>query len=397
MNLSRRSFVTGASTGLVLPGWARAAGLSPPPYLPSPDLGDGQFRNIQVWSGIRPCRAKNIALAKDDSGAKWIVHNYGHGGGGITLSWGCAKRVLEILGSNPAVLPSRDVAVLGSGVIGLTTATILAENGFNVTVYTKDAWQTTTSAVAGGQFAPSLVEFSDRAEAQKLVNAAYDEHVRRGAAYGVAPRDNYAHRKVDDLDMAAEAVGSRAEAFDRLPFRHMNSEGWKYSTLLVNPRRLLPKLEGDLAKSGVPFVRGPLDRGAVDQLPQKIVVNCTGLGSSQIWPDPDLSGVKGLLAVLPRQPSLKYLYSGIGYLFPRSDHLIIGGSIENVTATGPATGDAPLADIDKARFFLKVMRAVFAGAIPVPKWYSGGSKITGAMMIGRDSDLDDVPDVPPQQ
>lgn len=26
-----------------------------------------------------------------------IIHNYGHGGGGVTLAWGCAKDVLNIV------------------------------------------------------------------------------------------------------------------------------------------------------------------------------------------------------------------------------------------------------------------------------------------------------------
>jgi hypothetical protein len=38
--------------------------------------------------------------------------------------------------------------------------------------------------------------------------------------------------------------------------------------------------------------------------------------------------IKGQLAMLPTQQNLNYLYSGDGYLFPRSDHVVIGGTYE---------------------------------------------------------------------
>lgn len=40
--------------------------------------------------GLRPARDE-VRLAVEDRPAGRIVHNYGHGGGGVTLSWGCAR------------------------------------------------------------------------------------------------------------------------------------------------------------------------------------------------------------------------------------------------------------------------------------------------------------------
>lgn len=40
--------------------------------------------------GLRPGRPV-VRLERDDSGALPVVHNYGHGGSGVTLSWGCAE------------------------------------------------------------------------------------------------------------------------------------------------------------------------------------------------------------------------------------------------------------------------------------------------------------------
>jgi D-amino-acid oxidase len=31
---------------------------------------------------------------------KKIIHNYGHGGAGVTLSWGCADEIVEMIKIN---------------------------------------------------------------------------------------------------------------------------------------------------------------------------------------------------------------------------------------------------------------------------------------------------------
>ena len=46
--------------------------------------------------GLRPFRRSGVRLERDllrDGRA--VIHNYGHGGAGFTLSWGCAREVLE--------------------------------------------------------------------------------------------------------------------------------------------------------------------------------------------------------------------------------------------------------------------------------------------------------------
>ena len=60
-------------------------------------LGEG-FGRV----GLRPQREGGIRLEREDVQGTPVVHNYGHGGAGVTLSWGCARRVLELLGGQPA-------------------------------------------------------------------------------------------------------------------------------------------------------------------------------------------------------------------------------------------------------------------------------------------------------
>ncbi len=116
-----------------------------------------------------------------------------------------------------------------------------------------------------------------------------------------------------------------------LPFQAHTTSGFEYRTLLIEPPVFLSRLESDLRTAGVTFA--PLKTFAsraeiFATIPDDVIINCSGFGAKILWSDPDLIPIKGQLAMLPAQPSLQYLYGENGYLFPRSDHVVIGGTFE---------------------------------------------------------------------
>jgi D-amino-acid oxidase len=49
--------------------------------------------------GLRPFRKSGVRLEREKlSDGRTVIHNYGHGGSGFTLSWGCASEVLRLSG-----------------------------------------------------------------------------------------------------------------------------------------------------------------------------------------------------------------------------------------------------------------------------------------------------------
>ncbi|GLK50139.1 D-amino-acid oxidase [Brevundimonas intermedia] len=360
-----------AQTGS-LPARGPARLILPSPIFPLPDRVP-----ITVRSGERPHRRGSYRLEPEVIGTKFVVHNYGHGGGGITMSQGCAAEVLSIVTANRAALPDRRVAILGAGVMGMAVATALKKASMDVTLYSRAISPNTTSDVAGGQWAPSVVDHDDRAKYLRILRNSYQAFVAASDRYGVTPRDNYTFESSDELEYAELSGAAPAERMLRLPFERVTRGGWRYPTLLVEPPVYLGRMHRDLRSAGVAFqTRSFNSPEQVLALPEPTIINCLGLGSRNVWADPALTGQKGVLAMLPPQRNLPYLYSGIGYLFPRRDHLVVGGSWEPEGAV-----DTHLTDTEKGQLIVKIVRAVFQGALPAPTWLSGTRRITARDML----------------
>jgi D-amino-acid oxidase len=60
-------------------------------------LGSSNSVLLRERVGLRPCRRNGVRVEADKlPDGRTVIHNYGHGGAGFTLSWGCAQTVLEI-------------------------------------------------------------------------------------------------------------------------------------------------------------------------------------------------------------------------------------------------------------------------------------------------------------
>ena len=110
-------------------------------------------RVIRTIAGLRPFRRSGFVVKAERMNNTIVIHNYGHGGGGITLSWGTAHLAMELA----LQTQHRRCAVLGAGAVGLATARLMQDRGWEVTIYSKDLTPNTTSNVAGGQWSPTSV------------------------------------------------------------------------------------------------------------------------------------------------------------------------------------------------------------------------------------------------
>jgi glycine/D-amino acid oxidase-like deaminating enzyme len=357
--MDRRGFLAAASTSALLPACAptgRPARIPPaaclPPVKVSPE------RVIRTVAGLRPYREQGFVVRAEPLGAKRLVHNYGHGGAGITLSWG-SSRLATQLG-----LPGHQgaVAVLGSGVMGLSTARLVQEAGFPVTIYTKALPPDTTSNIAGGQILPTGLYREDAVtDAWRAQFAsAMDYSCSR---FQIMVGDDYGIRWLPTFEQKAEVppgpagsylVEARRLGRDEHPFPVDPMLG--FHTMYVECGRYLRQMTRDvLAAGGRIVVREFAAAAELAQLPEALVFNCTGMGARALFGDDGLRPVRGQLAILLPQPEVAYAFSGrAGYMFPRADGILLGGTFER------DVWDASPQPEDIARI-LESHRGLFAG------------------------------------
>jgi len=334
--------------------------------LPTPDFTFDPAAPGACIAGVRPYRLGSYRLDAETASGTLVVHNYGHGGAGITLSWGCAARVRDIVAEHLSTSRTTSAAVLGAGVMGLTAAIRLLDLGLGVTVYADRPPVETTSYRAGGRWAVSVVTFAGKErELAGILTESYTQFRKcLGSPFGVSERPSYSATATDGLDivhtLAPHLLPERVE-LERLPFEGHSGPGYGYRTLLVEPPVFLPRLEADLRARGVRFVQRHFtsESDVLSSVPEDVVVNCTGLGARTLWHDSRMLPIKGQLAMLPPQPALRYLYGQNGYLFPRADHVVVGGTVESGV-------DDETPEPAKCVELVRHMASLFAETAPTP-------------------------------
>jgi glycine/D-amino acid oxidase-like deaminating enzyme len=270
----------------------------------------------------------------------------------MTLSWGTAALAMDIARDAMVSVPgavrrggptvARRFAVLGSGVNGLSTARMLQRNfEGGVTIYAKDLPPNTTSNISGAHWSPTTVFESDS------VTAKFNEQFRQacrisnrsfqllaGTDYGVRWIETFMFYRNEpgaadelpggnDLYPAIE-IHRDAEHYFGFPFVK------QFSTMLIEPSIYLSALLRDFyIAGGRVIVKEFRSREEISRLPEPVVFNCTGLGARALFNDQKLGPVRGQLEVLLPQPEVDYCYLSRGYMFPRRDGIILGGTFDH--------------------------------------------------------------------
>lgn len=335
-----------------------------------------------VYVCTRPFRAAGPRIEMQKLGDKTVVHNYGHGGSGWSLSWGSGTLALQMVQSTGA----HELGVIGCGAIGLTTALLAQQAGLSVRIYAKALPPDVFSMRASGLWTPDS-RICDAAHASGLADrwelmtrisyARYQSLLGLpgkpiewidGYSLAEAPFGSFHGEVADEPEYGEFADRVRdltPRSVELPPGTHPFPEPYvrRYTTLMFNISSYANLLMSEyLAAGGKIEIREFSHVDELQKLPERTLVNATGFGARALFNDDSVIPVRGQTARLVPQPEVNYgLRMKDISVVPRSDGImvqVIGdtGNFNNPDVT-PRRADSEAAVRELADLMAKMRRS----------------------------------------
>jgi D-amino-acid oxidase len=356
--MNRRSFLHG-SAALMAAGFAGcvkrpAAGVPALPFYDAPGpivpIRAHVDRIFRITVCLRPFRAAGPRLDVERIADKLIVHNYGHGGSGWSLSWGSADVVVRKAIEAANGISGKTIAVIGCGALGLTAATTAQRAGFRVTIYAKERPPFVRSSWATGSWTPdSRIALTSAATPdfgalwERMARTSFSMYQSylgmpgtpiewtdryfltdqdRRSASAPPPQEGHDwasyHDRIADLTPRSQSLPPGTHPF---PTKFV----YRNSSLTFNVADYARQLMNDFQIAGGTIetreFHSPQDVAA---LPHPIIINCTGYGARQLWSDDSIVPVRGQIAWLIPQEGVHYglQYHNL-YVLARRDGIVV--------------------------------------------------------------------------
>jgi D-amino-acid oxidase len=327
---------------------ATAASSAPRPRVRLTPLRVAPELIIRTTVGLRPHRPHGFVLRSEKLGEKLLVHNYGHGGAGWSLSWGTGTMAADMVREGG----HQRAAVIGSGIVGITCARLLQKRGIRTTIYTAAVPPDTTSNMAEAAFTPTsgLVDFSQRtaeweAQFRQAVQISYRQwQLLANPNTGVSWVDNYSPTETAEnrggISLLPESVQGERTVLGPGEHPFGSTYAVHRREMRFEPNVALDALLRDfMIFGGGVEIRRFASKDQLATLDEPALVNCTGLGSKELMGDTELMPLKGQLHVLAPQDGVDYSTTGglkvdiespggFLYMMPRRDGIILGGTSE---------------------------------------------------------------------
>ena len=221
------------------------------------------------------------------------------------------------------------IIVVGAGVVGLSCAVRLLEDGHRVDVVARDLPLETTSAVAAAIWYPYRALPQDRVTSWGATTYAVFDALAAPVEFGGSPESGV--RMVPGTEVFS---ATQAGPWWRTAVPHLGRvrdlpagyvDGWTFTTPVVEMPIYLRWLVGRLEELG-----GTLTRLNLRVLPAgaDLVVNCSGLGARLLGEDRTVVPVRGQVLYVEQVGLERWWLDGAGptYVIPRVHDIVVGGT-----------------------------------------------------------------------
>jgi D-amino-acid oxidase len=223
------------------------------------------------------------------------------------------------------------VAVIGAGVSGLTSAVLLAEHGYDVSIFTEETGQRTTSAAAAAIWFPYDAEPADKVIPWALETYQVLVGLSREPRSGVSMIELRQFSRAGKIEIPgwAHSLGARNLRHDEIA--SVFNSGFALTVPLMNTTIYLDYLWGRLTNSGGAIHDGVRFEKVEDVDPKfDLVINCAGFGAKALVHDADLEPHRGQVAIVPKIEGLTCAMvcddAPLMYAIPRARDCVFGGT-----------------------------------------------------------------------
>lgn len=298
-----------------------------------------------VYVCTRPFRAAGPRIETERLDHKTIVHNYGHGGAGWSLSWGSSALAVKLARETGA----KKIGVIGCGALGLTSAILAQRVGMSVRIYARELPPDVYSMRASGVWSPEsricdaahIDAFGDRWEEMTRMSFRmyqamlglpgrpiewFDGYSLSDQPWDqvhgeVADEPDYGdlHSRVRDLTPKSIALEPGTHPFAQ-PYAR------RYTSMMFNISTYARLLLAEFREAGGTIeIREFHEPRELTKLPEPTLIHATGYGARALFKDESIVPVRGQTARLIPQPEVTYgLYVAPNLsVVPRSDGILV--------------------------------------------------------------------------
>jgi D-amino-acid oxidase len=243
-------------------------------------------------------------------------------------------------------MSTRNVAIIGAGVSGLTCGVAFAERGCRTAIFAKETGRQTTSGAAAAVWFPYHVESAERVIPLALQTFDVLADVARVPASGVSMIELRQFSRAGELPIPDWAIPLGASVIPSEVEGSLESfkSGFSLNVPLMDTTIYLDYLAARFRKAGGEIHANVRFEKLEDvDTTFDLVINCAGIGASELVHDADLEPHRGQVAIVPRIDGLSYAVVcddvPLMYAIPRANDCVFGGTneVSDNLAADPAT------------------------------------------------------------